>query len=97
MRNDQLRSIATHACAATDVWQLLELRADRAGDRPFLVWHPYEGKPRTWTYRDMARDSAAVGAGLIKRGVRLGDRVLIHLENSPEFVISWFACAAIGL
>ena len=25
-----------------------------------------------------------------------GDRVLIHLDNCPEFVISWFACAAVG-
>jgi crotonobetaine/carnitine-CoA ligase len=28
--------------------------------------------------------------------VRAGDRVLIHLENCPEFLLAWFGCAALG-
>ena len=31
-----------------------------------------------------------------RRGVGAGDRILIHLENCPEFLLSWFACAAVG-
>jgi crotonobetaine/carnitine-CoA ligase len=80
----------------TDVWDLLRLRATRTGDRPYLIWHPYEGTPARWTFAELARDAASVGVGLIRRGVRPGDKVLIHLENCPEFVISWFACAAVG-
>ena len=96
MGNDQLRSIHTHAFSGTDVWTLVLMRADRTGDRTAFVWHPYEGPPRTWTYAELARDAAAVASGLRRRGVGAGDRVLIHLENCPEFVIAWYACAAIG-
>jgi carnitine-CoA ligase len=96
MRADQLRSIITHAFAGMDVWGLLTARAEITGDRPFLVWHPFAGEPTAWTYRELARDASAVAVGLLRRGVRSGDRVLIHLGNSPEFVIAWFACAAVG-
>jgi crotonobetaine/carnitine-CoA ligase len=61
-----------------------------------MVWQPFGGDSKTWTYAALARDAASVASGMAKRGVRAGDRVLIHLENCPEFVISWFACAALG-
>ena len=61
-----------------------------------MVWHPFDGEPATWTYAELAREAAAAAAGLAGRGVKAGDRVLIHLDNSPEFVISWYACAALG-
>lgn len=96
MRTDQLRSMVTHAFAGADVWTLLATRAQITGDHLFLVWHPYEGEPMAWTYRELAREAAAVAAGLLRRGVQSGDRVLIHLGNSPEFVMAWFGCAAIG-
>lgn len=96
-RNDQRRSPHTHTFSGVDVWSLVTLRAERIGDRPYMTWHPYAtGDARTWTYAELARDAASVAAGMTQRGVRPGDRVLIHLENSPEFVISWYACAALG-
>lgn len=79
-----------------DVWQLLRLRQRTRGDMPALVWHPFDGEPATWTYSELTRDAAATAVGLAGRGVKSGDRVLLHLENSPEFVISWYACAALG-
>jgi carnitine-CoA ligase len=85
-----------HPFAGMNVWQLLASRARRSGDRPFVTWQPFDADARTWTYRELARDAASVGAGLAGRGVRAGDRVLIHLENSPEFLVAWFGCAAIG-
>ena len=36
-------------------------------------------------------------AGLGARGVRPGDRVLVHMENSPEFLVAWLGCAAAGV
>src|ERR1700736_1591461 len=96
MRNDQLLSCRTHAVSGTDVWGLVRMRALRSADRIAFVWHPYHGSPREWTYRELARDAAGLGAGLQRRGIGPGDRVLIHLENCPEFVIAWYACAAIG-
>jgi crotonobetaine/carnitine-CoA ligase len=96
MRTDQLRSSVAHTFAGTDVWDLMKLRARQSGDRAYVVWHPYEGQGRTWTFAQMAEEAASLAEGLTRRGVRPGDRVLIHLENCPEFVISWFACAAAG-
>ncbi|MEO7370623.1 MAG: AMP-binding protein, partial [Ilumatobacteraceae bacterium] len=92
----QARSIATHTFTGQDVWQLVLLRASTSTDRPFLVWNPFDGPVRTWTFGQLARDAAAIAAGMTRRGVQPGDRVLIHLENCPEFILAWFACAAAG-
>ena len=72
------------------------MRAQRSADQIAFVWHPYHGSPREWTYRELARDAAGLAAGLQRRGIGPGDKVLIHLENCPEFVIAWYACAAVG-
>jgi crotonobetaine/carnitine-CoA ligase len=96
MRNDQLLSSRTHAFSGTDVWALVRMRAQRSADRIAFVWHPYHGSPREWTYRELASAAAGLAAGLQRRGIGPGDRVLIHLENCPEFVVAWYACAAVG-
>jgi crotonobetaine/carnitine-CoA ligase len=72
------------------------MRAQRSADGIALVWHPYDGSPREWSYRELAKDAAGLAAGLQRRGIGPGEKVLIHLENCPEFVIAWYACAAIG-
>jgi crotonobetaine/carnitine-CoA ligase len=78
------------------VWELVRLREATRGRRAALVWHPYDADGATWSYAELTRDAAAVAAGLRGRGVTAGDRVLIHLDNCPEFVIAWLACSAIG-
>lgn len=85
-----------HPFTGMNVWDLVRSREAVRRDQPALVWHPYEGDGATWTYTDLMRDAAAVACGLRHRGVQAGDHVLIHLENCPEFVIAWLACAAIG-
>lgn len=79
-----------------DIPWLLAEWATRTPDKVFLAWEPFDSEPRTWTYAQFSRDVEAVAASLAKRGVKPGERVLIHLDNSPEFIISWFACARIG-
>jgi crotonobetaine/carnitine-CoA ligase len=75
---------------------LVETWARRRPDHPFLVWEPFEDTGRSWTYSEFARDTASLAAGLRAGGVRPGDRVMVHMENCPEFVLTWFACASIG-
>lgn len=82
--------------AGRDVRSVLNARVNKYGSKPFLIWEPFEGERRVWSYAEFAHDVEALAGGLHERGVQLGDRVLIHLDNSPEFVISWFACARIG-
>jgi crotonobetaine/carnitine-CoA ligase len=96
VRVDQLRCPHTHQFSGTDVWDLLNLRADRTGDHEFLIWEPFVGPGRRWTYSGFRAEAAAIAAGLEGRGVKFGDRILIHLENCPEFLFTWFACAALG-
>jgi crotonobetaine/carnitine-CoA ligase len=79
-----------------DAWSLLADRTARAPQSRLLTWQPFEGDRREWTYAQFRRDAASVAAGLSARGVRRGDRVIIHLENCPEFLVAWFACAALG-
>jgi crotonobetaine/carnitine-CoA ligase len=79
-----------------DVPWLLRSQAERYGDKTWLIWEPFSGPSRSWTYEQFRRDVLALAGNLFARGVHFGDRVLIHLDNSPEFMISWFACAEIG-
>ncbi len=75
---------------------LLDHRVATRGDYPFLVWEPFDGRRLVWTYREFATDVRRVGAGLAARGIGWGDRILLHMENSPEFLLIWFACARLG-
>jgi crotonobetaine/carnitine-CoA ligase len=90
---------ALHPFAGADVWRLVQTRARVSGEATAFIWHPYhdDGQGgRTWTFAQLHRDASRIGAALQRRGVGRGDHVLIHLENSPEFVLTWFACAAVG-
>lgn len=75
---------------------LLDHRAATRADHPFLIWEPFDGPRLVWTYQEFAADVRRVGAGLSERGVKSGDRLLLHLENSPEFLLTWFACTRLG-
>ncbi len=79
-----------------DIPWLLNHWAEHQPDKPFLIWEPKEGGPRTWTYRQFVDDVEKVAAGLHARGVGIGDKVLIHADNCPEAVLSWYACARLG-
>src|SRR5262245_24115860 len=79
-----------------DIRTLIDAQAVRRGDTPFLVWEPFEGEGRVWTYRAFADTLRRFAAGLQARGVAPGQRVLVHLDNSPESVIAWLGCAYAG-
>jgi crotonobetaine/carnitine-CoA ligase len=82
--------------AGRDVNWLLDFRAETRGDHVFLIWEPFVGDRQCWTYRQFRERVLRVAAGLRKRGIKAGDHVLLHLDNSPEMEILWFACARIG-
>ena len=90
------RSPATTPYAGRDVQSLLAERARQFGDKPFLIWEPLSGEPQAWTYAQFDALASRLALGLQRRGVALGDFVLIHLENCPEALIAWHACARLG-
>ena len=79
-----------------DMRTLLEVQAERFGEKTCLAWEPFEGSGVQWTYREFVEKVASTGAGLAARGIGRGDRVIIHLENCPEQLFSWLGCAWIG-
>ncbi|RAR56414.1 crotonobetaine/carnitine-CoA ligase [Paraburkholderia unamae] len=71
--------------------QFLTDAARRHGNKPFLT---VDG--RTWTFSEAYEESQAVARGLRKLGVKRHDPVMVMLDNSAEFVFSWFALGLLG-
>lgn len=82
--------------AGHDVASWLADLARLRGEHPLLVFVPFEGAPKSWSYARFVNDVARLAGGLAARGVRPGDRILVHLENCPETLIARFACAWLG-
>jgi crotonobetaine/carnitine-CoA ligase len=82
--------------AGMDVPWLLKMRAETRRGHPFLIWAPFDAPARLWTYGEFHDRVGALAAGLVRRGIRPGDFVLVHLDNCIEAMLSWFACAELG-
>lgn len=82
--------------ADKDVHWLLCAQAERRGDATFLLWEPFAGEPRSWTYAEFYAAVRDVAAGLRERGIARGDFLLLHANNCPEFLLTWYACALLG-
>ena len=73
---------------------LLARTAARFGDRPALCFR--EAGVR-WTWREFAAEVDALAAGLLQLGLQRGDRLGIWAPNRPEWVLTQFATARIGV
>src|SRR5207244_1896690 len=71
----------------TPVGYNLEVSAARYPDEPATIF--YDSR---LTYAELARDVARL-AGFLRRqcGIARGDRVLVGAQNSPQFVIAYYA------
>lgn len=85
-----------HPFMAMDMPWLMRRAVEHHGSRPFMTWEPFEGEPRKWTYGEAYSDIKRIAKGLQARGVKPRDTVILHLENSPESVLAWLACAELG-
>ncbi len=70
---------------------LLVQSARRFPDRPAIVW-----RDRVWTWVEFLSRVQAAAGGLAERGVRHGDRVLVHARNSNAVLETMFATWVIG-
>ena len=82
--------------AGMDVPWLLKMRSQTRRDHPFLIWAPFDAPVRVWAYGEFHDRVGALAAGLVARGVRPGEFVLIHLDNCIEAMLAWFACVELG-
>jgi len=96
MTRQSLRHSGANPFSGWDMQTLLDNQATLRADHPFLLWEPFEGAHRRWSYAEFAHETARLAGGMAKRGVGKGDFVLVHMENCPEFLLAWFACARLG-
>jgi benzoate-CoA ligase family protein len=61
-------------------------------ERPYL-----RAEQRTWSYDEVAAAADAAGAGLLDMGIEPGDRVVLLLHDSPEFVIAFWGTIKAGI
>ena len=92
----ELEKCTIHPFANWDIPGLIDSQAKLLAEKPFLIWEPFEGEAQTWSYQQFANDSKRLAAGLQARGIQQGDYVLVHMDNSPEFLLAWTACARVG-
>ena len=80
-----------NASAVTRFGDLTDAAAARWGDREALVF-----RQRRYSFRQIAAEVDRVARGLIRAGVRPGEKVAIWLVNCPEWIFTMFALAKIG-
>src|SRR5512138_2433721 len=70
----------------TNLYYNAEVAAARYPDKPFVVFFD-----STLTYSEFKRETEQL-AGFLQRecGVRKGDRVLLVMQNSPQFMIGYY-------
>jgi acyl-CoA synthetase (AMP-forming)/AMP-acid ligase II len=66
----------------------------RATTRPDGTAFIYDGV--VWTYHDLLTGAEQLSRALLARGVRQGDRVVLHMPNRPEMAAALYACFSIG-
>jgi len=75
---------------------MLDRAADRYGSHPAMIARRRSGEQTQTTYREL-RDRAHRAALLLAtRGIKPGDRVLLIGENSPDWVLGYFAILCAG-
>ncbi len=76
--------------------RFLPARAEQFGDRVAVTGAGEGDAVRTLTYRQLSANADVLAAGLLRLGVRAGDRVVLQLPNMPEYVEMLFAVFTIG-
>src|SRR5262249_44089885 len=75
---------------------MLDNAADRYGSSVALVARQPSGQKSNMTYRELRDSAHRASLLLLSRGVKPGDRVLLIGENSPEWVLAFFAIVGGG-
>ncbi len=71
---------------ATSLWHNLAVSALRFPDKPALVFFD-----AVLSYRELMQRAENLAATLVRLGVQAGDRVILNMQNSPQWVIAHFA------
>ena len=69
---------------------------NRAKADPDMIAIIHPAGEKTYTYHELASAVHHMSGGLIAQGISVGDRVVIFLDSSPEYLISYFAIWRVG-
>ena len=75
---------------------MLRQRAGEFGTRPVLRDKKADGSYQSLSWEDFFKEICAVGASLLKAGVKPGDRLAMLSENRREMLVSELAAQSIG-
>lgn len=78
------------------LWQMLTDSARAYPDHPALVGGDDSGRISRITYSELVERAKGLSVGLASIGVRRGDRVVLWMTNSIEWVVSAFAVVRLG-
>ena len=70
----------------TSLWHNLVVSAQRYPDKPALVFFD-----RHLSFRDMHDQTERLAAHLHGRGVKAGDRVILFMQNCPQWIVAHYA------
>ena len=71
----------------TNVWYNAEVSAARFPDKPFIVFYD---TPITFAAVQAARPSASPATCSRRAASGAGDRVLLYMQNSPQFMLAFY-------
>ena len=74
------------------LFRLLAQQARRHGDRTAVA-----GEKRTLSFKELFSEATAAAAWLESRGCKAGDAVILGLPPCPEFYVTFYAAAALGM
>ncbi|WP_240375665.1 AMP-binding protein [Bacillus piscicola] len=75
---------------------LLHEKCEQHRDKTFLLFEDNDQKTVKYTYNEFLDRVNRFSCVLLDFGIKKGDRVTLHLPNSSDFIVSWFALANIG-
>ncbi|MGH7277973.1 MAG: class I adenylate-forming enzyme family protein [Candidatus Rokuibacteriota bacterium] len=75
-----------------NVAQLLEQSARCHAGRPALI-----AGDRRFTYHELDEEVSALAGGLAALGLTAGERIALHLPNTADFVLAYYAAQKVGL
>ena len=70
----------------TSLYSNLTVSALRYPQHPAIIFYD-----TTLTYAELEKEAEALAGYLQRAGVQAGDRVLLYMQNSPQFVIGFYA------
>jgi acetyl-CoA synthetase len=71
-------------------------RGNRAS-QPSIIWEGEDGSVRCLSYGELSDAVSRLAGALDALGARRGDRVGLYLPMLPEALVTFFACATLGL